>query len=31
MSLEVYEMDPFADRVPEITDLCRWDDMSRKT
>jgi hypothetical protein len=31
LSLEVYEMDPVADRVPEITDLCRWDNIAGKT
>jgi len=29
--LELYEMDPVADRVPEIADLCRWEDLSRRT
>jgi len=30
-SLEIYEMDHVADRLPEIADLCRWEDMSRMT
>jgi hypothetical protein len=28
--LEVYEMHPVADRVPEIADLRRWEDLFRK-
>ncbi len=29
--LEVYELDPVADRIPETVYLCRWEDLSRRT